>query len=398
MNKPLSTRILTIEDEPLLRQTIVAYLEDSGFSVMEAEDGRVGLEKVRTELPDLVLTDLQMPGVRGLEILETLSKEYPDMPVIVLSGAGGMDDVIQALRLGASDYLTKPIADLGILEHAIRQCLERVRLLRENKLYREELEKANQRLKEQLAILEADEEAGRSVQTRLLPKQGVAFGQYQFHRLMIPSLYLSGDHVDYFRISEQWIGFYIADVSGHGASSAFVTVLLQGLLQQLVTAYKTKGDTTLLEPNRLLAYLAAEIHALALGKYLTMIYGVLDVQNHQLTYSIGGHYPNPILVNQQALFLEGQGFPVGIMKQTTYQNHTRSFKEEDALWLFSDGVMEIMDGRDLKTKEDQLLELVSDRNRSPESIKTALGLASKQVLPDDLTVLRMVRSKGELAG
>ena len=79
-------KILTIEDEPPIRNSIVAYLEDSGFTMLEANDGPSGLEIFRHEHPDVVLCDLRLPGMDGLEVLSTITAESPETPVIIVSG------------------------------------------------------------------------------------------------------------------------------------------------------------------------------------------------------------------------------------------------------------------------------------------------------------------------
>ena len=136
-----ANRILTIDDHAILRESVSAYLEDQGFIALEAENGRVGLEIIRRERPDLVLLDLRMPEMGGLEVLKAISEDSAETPVIVISGTGVMTDVVEALRLGAWDYLIKPIDEMSILEHSVRQALERARLIRENRLRRELLER-----------------------------------------------------------------------------------------------------------------------------------------------------------------------------------------------------------------------------------------------------------------
>lgn len=136
----ISATVLTIDDEEVIRRSFQAYLEDSGFRVLQAANGRLGLEVYRREKPDIILVDLRMPEVDGLEVLATVVKETPEMPVIVVSGTGMIQDAIEALRLGAWDYVLKPVEDLGILEHSVRRALERARLITENRQYRENLE------------------------------------------------------------------------------------------------------------------------------------------------------------------------------------------------------------------------------------------------------------------
>lgn len=394
MQLPSTAKILFIDDDALLRREVKEYFEDSGFTLIEAENGTVGLEIFKQEKPDIVVTDLQIPAINGLEVLKTITKEFPETPIVVISEPGGLADVIQALRIGAWDYLTKPITQIPVLEHAVCRALERSRLVAENKAYRRELEAANQALKKNLDILEQDQEAGRSVQMRLLPEQGVTFGAYHFHHNVAPSLYLSGDFVDYFKLSDSQFGFYIADVSGHGASSAFVTVLLKSAMAQMSGRLHTERDTVILHPEKVLSQLNQEIHSAKLGKYLTMVYGVVDLQSNQLSYSIGGHYPNPILLEDgRATFLEGKGFLVGIMEHAIYQRHEISLKPEARLMMFSDGIAEILPAKDMAAKEALLLSMVTEGQGSTDYFVEHLGLHNKKGLPDDVTILALQRSK-----
>ena len=133
--------LLIIEDDPLVRNGILIYLKNSGeYNILQAEDGQEGLEIFRRVAPDLVLTDLHLPKLDGLEVLAVIKNESPDTPVIIVSGMGTLDDVIKALTLGACDYVTKPIADMVLLKHAVVQALERRCLINENKRYRNYLE------------------------------------------------------------------------------------------------------------------------------------------------------------------------------------------------------------------------------------------------------------------
>ena len=133
-------KILVIDDEISIRQSFEAFLEDREYDVSAAKTGQEGLALIISERPDLVLLDLMMPDMNGLDVLKQVRKIIPDLPVIVISGANRIADVIEALRYGAWDYLEKPIHDLSILEHAIHRALEKAGLIRENKAYQEQLE------------------------------------------------------------------------------------------------------------------------------------------------------------------------------------------------------------------------------------------------------------------
>jgi PAS domain S-box-containing protein len=132
--------LLTIEDEEPIRISIRAFFEDSGFKVIEAENGEEGLLKFRKAPPDVVLVDLRMPGLSGLDVIDILSREAPDIPIVVLSGTGVIADAIHAIRKGAWDFVTKPVKEMAELEHVVQTVLERARLRMESKKHHERLE------------------------------------------------------------------------------------------------------------------------------------------------------------------------------------------------------------------------------------------------------------------
>ena len=117
--------ILTIDDDATVRHSLVAWLEDAGYLPLETGNAAEGLEIVQTGKPDLILLDLRMPVMDGLTFLERLRTLNQDIPVIVISGLGDLNDAVRAFRLGAWDYLAKPIENFDLLEHAISMVLER---------------------------------------------------------------------------------------------------------------------------------------------------------------------------------------------------------------------------------------------------------------------------------
>jgi signal transduction histidine kinase len=157
--KPFAT-ILVVDDDPFIRATTAASLRGRGFAILEAGNGQQGLDMFQAHGPDLLIVDLKMPVMNGLELLARLSEATPRTPVLVVSGEGGLDEAVEALRLGAWDYLVKPIVSPTVLLHAVDKALERAALIRENEDYRLnlerqvqertlELEKANRELEHQ---------------------------------------------------------------------------------------------------------------------------------------------------------------------------------------------------------------------------------------------------------
>lgn len=132
-------KILVIDDDPIVLDLLVSWLSAANFCPVPTSNGTDGLALFQRQPFDLVLTDLVMPGTDGFQILSTITEEAPEMPVIILSGAAGMNESIKALRLGAWDFITKPI-DVTLLTHQINKALERATLLKENTRYRQHLQ------------------------------------------------------------------------------------------------------------------------------------------------------------------------------------------------------------------------------------------------------------------
>ena len=149
--------ILVIDDEELLRTMISTFLRRRNFIPVTAANGMLGLQEFDRLVPDLVLVDLRMPEMNGLDFLTGLREKSSETPVIVISATEHLSDVVEALRRGAWDFIIKPI-DLTLLEHAIQKSLERARLLRENARYRLFLEEE---------VRKRTEELDRELQTRI---------------------------------------------------------------------------------------------------------------------------------------------------------------------------------------------------------------------------------------
>ncbi|HBO6354264.1 TPA: two-component system response regulator RssB [Pseudomonas aeruginosa] len=389
----VSATLLIIDDDEVVRESLAAYLEDSNFKVLQALNGLQGLQIFESEQPDLVICDLRMPQIDGLELIRRIRQTASETPIIVLSGAGVMSDAVEALRLGAADYLIKPLEDLAVLEHSVRRALDRAYLRVENQRYRDKLEAANRELQASLNLLQEDQNAGRQVQMNMLPVTPWSIEGLEFSHRIIPSLYLSGDFVDYFRVDERRVAFYLADVSGHGASSALVTVLLKFMTTRLLYESRRNGTLPEFKPSEVLAHINRGLINTKLGKHVTMLGGVIDLEKNSLTYSIGGHLPLPVLfVEGQASYLEGRGLPVGLFDDATYDDRVMELPPSFSLSLFSDGILDVLPGATLKEKEASLPEQVAAAGGTLDGLRQVFGLANLAEMPDDIALLVLSRN------
>ncbi|MFH1747621.1 MAG: response regulator [Planctomycetota bacterium] len=133
-------RSVLVIDDVGLRGRISACLETLEFTILQASNAEEGLAVFRREQPDLVLTNLCLPSMSGLDLITTIADEAPETPVIVVSGTGVLADAIEAVRRGAWDYVTKPFEDLDTMRHVISLALERAGLKQENRQHQEHLE------------------------------------------------------------------------------------------------------------------------------------------------------------------------------------------------------------------------------------------------------------------
>ena len=389
-------KLLIIDDDALVRRSIAAYLSDSGFAVYEAGEANRLCDAIKEHEPDLVITDLRMPGADGLYVLNQIKQHEPHLPVIIISGAGSIGDVVQALRLGASDYLVKPILDIEMLVHAINKALEHKELLIQNQRYREQLETANQELRESLRVLERDQLAGKQVQKRLMPNRLITQDNYDVAHYIAPSLFLSGDFVDYAHIKKRYLAFYLADVSGHGSSSAFVTIWLKHLVSRMVREEGLFSDDESFATgaNLLLQTVNREIKETRLNHHLTFFVGVIDTHTQMMNYAVAGHLPMPILKTPgSCVYLEGSGKPVGIFKDVTWEVYSLQLPEVFTLSCFSDGVLEILPSDTIQQKELDLLEKVAESSGSLESICNTLHVKDDGETPDDIAILTISRGR-----
>ena len=147
------SRILIIEDEASIRRVLTKILseENDSYQVEEAEDGVIGFEKITQNDYDLVLCDIKMPKMDGVEVLQAFKKIKPEIPIVMISGHGDMETAIQTMRLGAFDYISKP-PDLNRLLNTVRNALDKKQLVVENKILKNIVNKNYEMIGESQAI------------------------------------------------------------------------------------------------------------------------------------------------------------------------------------------------------------------------------------------------------
>ena len=146
--------ILLIDDEKIIRETLSTFLVDQGHNVRTAPSGEDGLWALEEQPADLVLSDVKMPGISGVEVLRRVRESWPGTEVVLITGYASVEDAAEALRHGAYDFLLKPVR-LAHLDAVARRCEERIRYARDNRELRavvERLQELSERKSKFLAL------------------------------------------------------------------------------------------------------------------------------------------------------------------------------------------------------------------------------------------------------
>lgn len=382
----LEDTLLLVEADSQTSQTLIEHLTAGGFHVDAYADISAYLRVGHSTVPDLVIVDCSPEDLERLIL--SFDENVPQPPVIANSSIRSAECLLSFLQAGAADIVPLPLGDFRIFDKAVARQIEKVRLHRENRQYRADLESANKELKAGLEELQADQKAGRQVQMKMLPEPDVGINGVRFDFCIKPSLYLSGDFFEYFRLDDHKMAFYFADVAGHGASSAFVTVLLKNLGNRLKRNLRRGSSNDLLYPDRFMSRVNSELLETAIGKHLTLFMGIIDMQSRTLQYSLGAHFPMPILTQGGvSRYLEGKGPPLGLFEQARYPTYEVALEPRFSIVLCSDGLLEVINAKSIAEKEDVLLETVSQSGHTIAELERVFGLRWISELPDDIAIV-----------
>ena len=351
--------------------SLILRLSRLGFDALPARRGRRSFARV-LEGADVVLCSSLADARNAV----ATARRIPAPFVWVCAELPEAATMLEAMRLGVVDVIVADVPDAA-LGDGVRAARERAR-------------PTDLRVAGQLASLERDQRAGRYIQQRILPASPLSIGHYQLAHQVRPSMFLSGDFVDYFRIGEGHFVFYIADVSGHGASSALVTVILKNFSSRLRREYVPQ---MLKRPGDMLGTLNRELLEQNLGKHVAMFVGIVDLAANSVTYANAGHFPHAIHAGGgRARILECNGKPVGLFDDVRYETGEVRLGAAESVVAFSDGVLEVMPEEGLPAKEARLVECAACHAPDMAALWDAVGVVKGSTGPDDMTCLVVARA------
>ena len=291
--------ILFVEDDPVFRKLVTSYLDSRGAEVIEADNGEQGLTRFKEQQFDIVIADLSMPKLGGLDMLKAMNKHRPGTPSIIISGNQAMSDVIDALRHGASDYLVKPVSDLYLIENSIRECLNNS--FEESLNFDEQESLSYLELNENLALLEQSSEAAKSVQQQLFPPSRVEYSDVVIDYSLFNTNEVSAHFIDTAMIDENHVMMYMAHFHPHDNRAAFASVLLKSFVNHKLKLYSNGMSPVITEPFNMLVYLNDRMAKSRLGIVVDMAYVVVELTQYRAAIATAGSEFRCYLKNNEGL-------------------------------------------------------------------------------------------------
>ncbi|MBR9727297.1 response regulator [Shewanella intestini] len=296
--------VLLVEDDPVFRQLVADFLAAQGAVVNIANDGEQGVDLFNRQHFDIVIADLCMPVVGGLDMLKQMVDINPAIPAIVISGNDAMADVVEALRIGASDYLVKPVTDLFMIEQAVEQALLTGTKAVEQHVAPQSTELIDlsyQELNDNLLLLEQSAEAAKSVQQQLFPSSAIEYPQALIHYTLYKNNDVSAYFIDSTMVGDKHLILYMAHFMPEDNSAAFGCVLLRSFVNQQLKRYRNGQSHTLIRPAEMLEYLNERMVNSGLHILMDIIYVCLDVSEYRISIAQSGKGLRCYLRNEMGL-------------------------------------------------------------------------------------------------
>ncbi|MFA5498395.1 MAG: fused response regulator/phosphatase [Candidatus Cloacimonadia bacterium] len=376
--------ILIVEDNESFSELLKDFLTDKGYEINSIACGKDGLSYIQNHNPDLLILDMCLPDICGLDVIQRVRQTHKNLPILVVSGISDVAIALEAVKKGAWDYILKPIKNLDVFAHIIDKIWERDDMYREERNYVERLERHSL--------------AAKQMQEKFFPQERVTWNNYTLARKIIPTIDSSGDFIDYFTIDDNHFGFYIADVAGHGVAAAFLTVILKTLITLYQKQYHQLQDDSILHPERMLELLNQEIVVEDYQKHITIFYGIIDTKENVLTFANAGIYPFPILLTEnEKSFIKHRGLPLGFIDEAKYHEERLKLPERFSILCFTDGILEIISGEDPELNKQELKSFINDLNSDENDILAKvddrISSFNSSVIPDDISFLLIKRER-----
>lgn len=358
-------KLLVVEDNPDLRSYLGSILTRAGYHVLVAKDGEEGLTTILSENPDLVITDLMMPKLSGLDLIKEIRKkeQFHSLPVILLTAKADVTTRKELHSEGADLYLSKPFLESELLS-VIRNAL---------------------RLKQKEFYLQEELTRGVRIQKRLLLEPNFDQNKIDVKLEFLPSDGIAGDYYCIQTLEDGKTFVLLADVSGHGFSAGMISTLLHFSLQLPITNKEN--------PAECLSQLNSILFGNTAGLFITAVAVVIDSDEKKFIWSKAGHEDIYFGHQNQITALLGKGKPLSILPEWEGTNFEVPYEVGDKLFLFSDGIFDVRSKDNSMFREKGFVEWLKDQsvwkrdNTLSSLLESAISHQNSKLFEDDVTLL-----------
>jgi sigma-B regulation protein RsbU (phosphoserine phosphatase) len=336
---PSEVTVVIVDDEPVSRMTMAARLRKMGHRVLEADNGRRGLDLIRRERPHLAVVDWLMPQIDGPTLCQLVrqDRELKSVQVILMTSNDQPAQIAEGLERGADDFLSKAASKEEIFARVLAG-LRASALVREIEAATDELSRSNRLLEDKQAELEGELRSAARFVESLLPAEGSPVPGISVAWQFVPSLALGGDLFGISRYGDEDLCLFMLDASGHGVSAALRAASMSTFLRPDTLA-QVVGST---EPEAVLTEANRRFPLTPDGDYFTLWYGRLHVSSRRLVFASAGH-AGAVVGRQEGSseWLSAPTFPLGFDLSATFQAQQIELAPHDRLLLMSDGLYEV---------------------------------------------------------
>ncbi len=410
--------ILFVDDEPSVLTSLRRFLRKEQYHTFFAPGGKEALEIMASKEINILVTDLRMPEMGGLELINAVKSYYPDTIRVILSATRDIEQTIESINTGeVFRFISKPLDPepfkqiiMDAAEYYLMKT-EREELLEELSTSNINLENALQEIKEVNYEKEKLSEEARSFEQRIeqqllrsdIPEgiQGATLAASS-----IPSGHLDGDFFDFIDFGKKQFDLVIADVMGKGVQSALVgagikAIILKALAQHdcslgpRMNCPSNPADITAIENVFSLIHTMSIKKLLQLNMFVTLCYARFNLEKSEMAFIDCGHTKtiHYRAYEKRYSFLEGKNLPLGIEEQATYFPQVVPLQKDDIFLFYSDGVTEAENSKGECFGSGRLADLVVGNNQlHPKKIidkvtKEASGFTGKSTFDDDFTCI-----------
>jgi len=385
----MMAKVLVIDDEKIIRERMTKLLELDDYETFSAENGQKGLEILDKEKPEIALVDIKMPGMDGIEVLKKIKENKEETEVIIITGHGGIDKAIQALKTGAFGYIQKPV-DYDELEIEIKRALEKQEMQKRLNEYVRNLEVVNAERESILQQLRRDYEIAEKVFEKIV-QENVHLGCPNIKHLLSPMSTVGGDLILIYVGPTGSQYFLLGDFTGHGLSAAIGAIPVNSIFY----AMTEKGHS--------IADIATEINlklrkVLPTGLFLCAC--LMELNYNKGTFHLwNGGLPDVLIINGGSSIrkrLLSAHLPLGVVNTNRFDSNVEvvEMAQGDRIYAYTDGILEAVNKEEEMFGKERLEKHFS-HNREPESrfeeICSSLAAFRGGVLQNDDITLMEVR-------